>query len=280
MVNPMSQAPTFSVLIASMGGAQLLNALLSIHDTGCTDYEVVLVIDKPGLNDSVLGLTELPFDLRQRIKVIHNDKNMGVTLSLNKGLEQCQGEIICRLDDDDCFLPSRFSLLQKHSQAHQDVDVFTGAAVVKNSSGDHYTQHIPRSHKEIVLGLERRNILIHSALNIRRNALIAVGGYNNEFYYAQDYELYLRLIRRGVQFLGITQPIVLRSEGEDTITVKKRRHQSLYSLSALSLHHARSWGVIERSPMLVTHGFIRFATPQILRRMVRKIRGLRKTVRL
>jgi len=109
---------------------------------------------------------------------------------------------------------------------------------------------------------------------------LSVGGYNDEYYYAQDYELYLRLIRRGVRFVGIEQPIVERFEGAASITVRKRRHQSLYSLSALALHHARSWGAIERSPMLVTHGFVRFATPQFVRRLVRKIRGLRKVIRL
>jgi len=272
--------PYFSVLIASMGANNLVDALLSIHATGELDYEVVLVVDKPGLDDRAIGLDRLPEELRARMKVLYNTENVGVTMSLNKGLAECRGEIVCRLDDDDRFLASRFSLLRQCVKTHSDADVFTGGAIVKNHNDDQYILNVPRQHQMIVRGLERRNVLIHSAFNIRREVLLSVGGYNDEYYYAQDYELYLRLIRRGVRFVGIEQPIVERFEGAASITVRKRRHQSLYSLSALALHHARSWGAIERSPMLVTHGFVRFATPQFVRRLVRKIRGLRKVIRL
>ena len=272
--------PFFSVLIASTGNDCLYQALHSIVDAQDDDYEVVLILDNPNFTPEQLDAHRIPEQMGEKLKVFYNEKQLGLTLSLNKGLQECSGVIICRLDDDDCFLPNRFSSVREFVKKQPDVAVFTGGGLVKDHKGRQHQHSIPEDHQDIVNDLSRRNILIHSALNIKSETIRLFGGYNNDYYYAQDYELYLRLIRNGVRFYGIQQEIVERTEGNESITISKRKNQALYSFSALALHHARLWGTLDHSLMHITRAFIRFITPQFFRRIVRRLRSLRKVVRL
>ncbi len=43
-----------------------------------------------------------------RIRIIENNDNLGITKSLNIGLDEAQGEFIARMDSDDISLPQRF----------------------------------------------------------------------------------------------------------------------------------------------------------------------------
>ncbi|MCK4329375.1 glycosyltransferase family 2 protein, partial [candidate division WOR-3 bacterium] len=42
-----------------------------------------------------------------RIKLINNEKNIGLTKSLNKGLRIAKGEYVARMDADDVSYPNR-----------------------------------------------------------------------------------------------------------------------------------------------------------------------------
>ncbi len=272
--------PYFSILVASMGGACLYEALRSINSSDDQDFEVVLVIDNPEITKNDLQYEQIDSELKAKLFVIFNQENIGVTKSLNRGLSECSGQIICRLDDDDCFLPKRLSLVRAAAEQFSDIDVFTGGALVQDDHGSRYRLSVPIEHQDIANALARRNVLVHSGLNVRRRVFDDVAIYDEQYYFAQDYALYLRWIREGVKFKGIDQPIVTRSEGVNSITVHKRRNQALYSFSALALHHARLWGSEQSSPMLVVHAFIRFMAPQFLRQIARRFRGIRRVNRL
>lgn len=273
-------SPYFSILIASMGGDCLYDALRSINSSDDPDFEVILVIDNPEISAENLQHEQIDVTLKSKLKVIYNSHNIGVTKSLNRGLKACAGEIICRLDDDDCFLPERLSLVRAAVDQHPNVGVFTGGAMVHDEHGSHYRLSVPTQHDDIAKALARRNVLVHSTLNVRREVFAEVAAYDEQYYFAQDYALYLRWVREGVKFLGIDSPLVTRAEGANSITVHKRRNQALYSFSALALHHARLWGSEQSSPSLVMHAFFRFMAPQFVRRIARRFRGVRRVNRL
>ncbi|ADN74471.1 glycosyl transferase family 2 [Ferrimonas balearica DSM 9799] len=261
-----------SVLIASLGRPSLITALQSIFGRSSVRFEVVLVLDDPDVSAERL-LAEIPPARRRAIRVIQNPENLGLTRSLNRGLAQCRGEFIARLDDDDRFSPERLDQVVERFQAHPEVGVIVSDTRVIDGER-HYQLTVPAEHDAIAEALQHRNILVHSAFNIRRTVLQRVGGYNEAYRYAQDYELYLRLLRHGVRFMGVNQPLAERNEEEGTITVSRRQHQALFSLSALCLHHASTWRGDGDQVRAICTAFARFVAPKSLRKGVRWLRAV------
>ena len=270
----------FSVLISSMGGPSLAGSVKSIFADGYRCLEVILVIDDPAVDvSSVLRacLSESDFF---RLIIIRNKVNIGLTKSLNVGLAQCKGKYLCRLDDDDFFVNGRLQKVQKFFENNPQIALVTGGAKVQVSSGECYSLSVPCAHPEIEQSLIRRNILVHSALHVRLDIIKKLNGYNEDFYYSQDYEIYLRMLRAGYKFSALDALLVYRVEGEGSITIKKRRHQALYSLAALSLHHAKTWKSEKQILKMILLSFLRFYAPKAARTIIRKLRSFRNNVSL
>ncbi len=68
------------------------------------DYEFIIIDD--GSTGSCREYLESLSD--SRIRIIHNEKNLGITKSFNIGLRAAKGKYIARMDDDDISLPFRF----------------------------------------------------------------------------------------------------------------------------------------------------------------------------
>ncbi|GAA4890755.1 glycosyltransferase family 2 protein [Ferrimonas pelagia] len=262
-----------SVLMATLGGPCVLSALRSVLSEPGDGFEIVLVLDTPAVNPAAL-LSPLSAEQRARIRLIQNPENLGLTRSLNIGLAACQGEFIARLDDDDQFAPGRIAKVLHIFDADPETDLLTGSVSV-SMTGRGYRLSVPHSHEALARLLQRRNGLVHSALNIRRSVLVECGGYNEGFRFAQDYELYLRLLRYGKRFKGTEQLLAQRIEGAESITLTKRRHQALYSLAALSMHHAQIWGEGPGDIRPILGSVARFACPSALRQLIRWLRSFR-----
>ncbi len=67
----------------------------------------------------------------KRIRLVHNDKNLKLVSTLNKGLELARGIYIARMDCDDISLPMRLSKQVEFLDEHLDVKVLgTGAKII------------------------------------------------------------------------------------------------------------------------------------------------------
>ncbi len=82
------------------------------------DYEVIIVDDCG--NDCSLDIIEKFHD--PRIKIIHNNKNMGIAYSRNRGLHVACGEYVALMDDDDISAESRFKREIDFLDEHKEID--------------------------------------------------------------------------------------------------------------------------------------------------------------
>jgi glycosyltransferase involved in cell wall biosynthesis len=80
----------------------LQGAIDSILNQTFTDLEFIIVDD--GSTDNSLEVIQNYHD--ERIYVIENKRNIGLTRSLNKALQQARGEYIVRQDADDIMARS------------------------------------------------------------------------------------------------------------------------------------------------------------------------------
>ena len=82
----------------------LKTAVESVLNQTFTAFEFIIV-DDASTNESVdylKGLTD------ERVRIVRNSSNLGITKSLNIGLREARGKYIARMDADDISLPQRF----------------------------------------------------------------------------------------------------------------------------------------------------------------------------
>lgn len=159
-----------------------------------------------------------------RIKIFRNEKNLGLTKSLNFLLFKSRGEFIARQDSDDISfvdrLSKQYALVKK-----QNLAGCTTRAIIKNSSRitPNRSLYLP---KKIVMKI--KNPFVHGSLFLRKDELLNVGGYDENFYYAQDYKLMSDLIMNNKKISILKEPLYVLNL-ENNISTNYSLEQKYYA---------------------------------------------------
>jgi glycosyltransferase involved in cell wall biosynthesis len=142
-----------------------------------------------------------------RIRLI-NEQRLGRTRARQRGLELASGEYIAMIDSDDFCEPERLAKQMKFLGEHSD-HVLVGSALryVDEQSQTIGYRSYPIEDEEIKRKLLVFNCVAQPSVIARREALLAAGGYNEQFHWAEDYDLWLRLGRLG-KFHNLPEALV------------------------------------------------------------------------
>ncbi len=173
------------------GEKYLREAIDSILGQTFKDFEFLIIDD--GSTDSSVEIIRSYTD--PRIRLIQNGKNIGLTRSLNKGIKLARGEYIARMDADDISLPERIEKQIEYLDYHPDVGVLGTRFFEIDKNGNVRREiYVPLSKRNIERQLYTINCFCHSSVMMRRSCIEKVGLYDETIKYAQDYELWLRMI--------------------------------------------------------------------------------------
>jgi glycosyltransferase involved in cell wall biosynthesis len=86
----------------------LRQSIDSILNQSFTDYEFIIICDNPRYEEG-MELLKKYANSDRRIILLFNNENIGLTKSLNKGLEIARGKYIARMDADDISKPERLT---------------------------------------------------------------------------------------------------------------------------------------------------------------------------
>lgn len=190
----MKANPLISVLIPIYNGEKYLSeSITSIIKQDYQNFELILVDDKSTDNSLVIAKQHQKED--SRVKVLCNEKNLGLPATLNKAIEASLGRYIVRLDQDDIAEPQRLEFQIKALEANPDIDVlFTNYFRVSDSGIIISSQHFGKENTLIDYIFEKHGCLLHSTMMAKKDVLMQVGGYRTEAYPADDLDLILRLV--------------------------------------------------------------------------------------
>lgn len=183
---------SITVLMAVHNGAEFLTqSVASILNQTLSDFEFIIIND--GSTDGSADVVGAFHD--SRIILLTNSQRIGLTASLNRGLSRAKGVYIARMDADDVSLPRRLELQAAYLDAHPEVGVLGSAirGLDANNSVGSIERPVAQSHAVIRWFQCYSSPFTHSAVMMRRDALLRVGGYNPEFQTAQDRDLWQRL---------------------------------------------------------------------------------------
>ena len=185
-------SPRVTVLMPAYNAAAFLPAAVeSILQQSFTDFEFLIIDD--GSTDESVAVIETFRD--KRIRLVRNDINLGLTASLNRGLELARGAYVARMDADDISLPDRLQRQVAFMDANAEVAVcgswleaFDGRLKILWSP--------PLADEEIKANLFFESVIYHPTVMMRQPAFSDLPiRYDGDYPHAEDYELWCRLSR-------------------------------------------------------------------------------------
>lgn len=280
----MTSRPKVSILMAAYNAERFIEqALQSIYDQNFQDFEVVIVDDcsTDATADILLKMKD------SRTAIYRNATNQGLTKSLNAGIKLCRGDYIARMDADDISHPGRFEKQVRFLDDNPDcIAVGSWYERIDENGRVWAKRENPTDCDDIKNELLIGNCIGHSTAMVRRRELVTVGGYNEAYQYAQDYDLWLRLTERGSVHNLPDYLCQLRTWGGAISTdkieqqmrfvdraladaIKRRGRDNLVSISLLNNFCARSLQLFEQGQCLgcvVTLGHAEMIKPDIAKR--------------
>jgi len=228
--------PKVTVIMSVWNGEKYLQeAIDSILVQTFKDFEFLIIND--GSTDKTGEILESYND--PRIKIINNEKNIGLTKSLNRGLKIAKGNYIARQDADDISMPERLEKETEFLKQNINVGLVGTDYLFINKKGK--VVHIVKclnGSRELKEKLLEGNQFGHGSVMLRRECIDKVGTYREEFKFAQDYDFYLR-IAEVYDVANISEPLYKWRINIKSVSVKKKALQDKYALLAIELAKER-----------------------------------------
>lgn len=189
------QPKKYSFILSAYNAHSFIRkAIESIATQTFDDFELVIVND--GSSDDTLAEIKSSLNTIDNY-VLVNQPNIGLTKTLNRAVMLARGEWLVRQDADDTSLPDRlenvdFAIGEECDFYVTKAQVISEKGVVSLCPRDIYLKKGVVTRASLLFG----NPFIHGTFVMRRSTFLKYK-YNNDFRYAQDYELLLRLLAAG-----------------------------------------------------------------------------------
>jgi glycosyltransferase involved in cell wall biosynthesis len=194
--------------------AYVFEAVSSILNQTVRDLELIIINDF--CNDRSMDIINSIHD--DRIIIINNEQNLGITKSLNKGIRSAKGRFIARMDDDDISHPKRFERELEFLESHPDISVVgTYPRLIGDQSG---IWELPRDNDLIVSYLIFQPMLVNPSTILRREVFDEYL-YDESFLTSEDYELWTRVAKK-YKFHNINEVLISyrRHPGQSVVYAK------------------------------------------------------------
>ena len=199
-----------SAVIPSYNSARYLAQAIGSVRAQRRPVDEIIVVDDRSSDDSA----RLAVSLGARC--LSTGKNGGPARARNVGIEAARGDVIAFLDADDWWDPGHteavIGLLERFPEAGVAFSRIRRCGAWSGESARFIPEHQPMDVFRVSL---RDNIVPQMAVAVRRDALLAAGGYDETMRYAEDYDLWLRLARQHVPFV-CTHEVTANYRGHDS----------------------------------------------------------------
>lgn len=197
------------------GDANLEKSIRSVLNQSFTNFELIIIDDNS--TDNSLKVINHFLNSDKRIKLLVNEENIGPSLSRNKGVNFSRGKYIAFLDSDDLWEKSKLEIQVNFMESNE----------IKFS----YTSYVKFDHNDLIRTVHAR-LKINEKMLLRKNYLgTSSVMINKEFFgemiefkdlkRAEDYELWLRLIKESKMIYGIKDTLMKYRVGNESLSSKK-----------------------------------------------------------
>ena len=245
--------PTVSVVMSVFNGDEFLcDAIESILNQTFTDFEFIIIDD--GSTDQSLDIMKSYND--NRIQIIKNDNNLGLPVSLNKGIKIAKGEYIARMDCDDISLPTRLGKQVRFMDSNRNIGM-SGTQVEYFGMKQGFSSFSTDPEFIKCSLLFRNKHLAHPTVIMRKELLEKYNlHYNSKYFYSQDTDLWCRLC--SYTLLTNLPEVLLKyrvGEHNNKLNLNKKK-MKLHFAKEIAKHNLNLLGINATEKELINHVII------------------------
>ena len=228
--------PKVSVVMSVFNNEKFLKeAIDSILNQTFTDFEFIIVND--GSTDNTRNIIQNYSD--NRIKLLNNISNLGISRAANIGIKAACGIYIARQDADDISMPERLEKEVLFLDHNKNIALVGAYYYMINEKGKILKIIKPLTEsEEIKCNLLNDNQFGQGSVMFRVKCIKEVGYYREEFDLVGDYDLWLR-ISEIFDLANIPEPLFKWRININSISVRKKVLQDRYALLAIELAKER-----------------------------------------
>ncbi len=207
----------------------LRKAVESILIQTYTNFEFI-IIDDASSDDSVAIIRSYQDN---RIRLIINESNQGISRTRNRGLDAARGRYIAVFDSDDISLPDRIKKQVEFFEANPDYGLVGGQVIPISECGDVLGDvwSYNAEPEEIPVLLLFRNYFAQPSVMIRTTA-VGAHRYDPSFTTAGDYDFWTRIVQ-GTKSWNLPIPLVNYRRHAEGITQRSDRAMSIESVERI-----------------------------------------------
>jgi glycosyltransferase involved in cell wall biosynthesis len=209
----MRQEPKTSIILTTYNRAKLLpRAVSSVLNQSYKNWELLIIDDCSTDNTEEVAMKLFAGD--SRVRYYRLSENHGSdSYPKNFGISKAEGEFICFLDDDDEYRKDGVKILS----------TYLGSSGADAVYGDYMNNQGGKRLPGWSLGfdagtLQRMNFIAMPVVMVKKKALLAVGGFDENIPKFKDWNLWLRLQKRGFRFLHVPIMVAEVHTHEDSIS--------------------------------------------------------------
>lgn len=218
--------------------ASLDAALRSIVEQSFEDWEIV-VADDSTRAETIEVLDRYAELLGGRLTVRHHANRLGLVASINEALGLARGSLIARMDGDDICMKDRLAVQSRYLADHPEVGILGGNMEIMTEGGVGLSVRRYNSDRRSLQRMSFiRNPVAQPTVMLRREVLDRIGLYDARFRKAEDYELWLRALKRGVVIENLDR-VLIRYRVPEDYSRKRDADNWLFGIKAKLMHF--SW---------------------------------------
>ena len=216
----MPNDPTVTIIMSVYNGKAFVGeAIASILQQTYRDFEFIIIDD--GSTDGSYEILADYATQDDRIRVLHNEKNLMLVRSLNRGLALARGRYIARQDADDISLPCRLEQQINYLEQRPDVVAISGRFHRLIQGRLHFGENIIVHGGKPALMPWHMTFAYSAQHSISVYRAGVVGAYDEARLHSEDYDLWYRLMQLG-KIVVLPQVIAYVRLHETNITRLKR----------------------------------------------------------
>ncbi len=195
----------------------LKQAMDSILNQTYHDFEFLIIDD--GNNQDLVALVEEYQD--SRIRLIHNEKNLGLEKSLNKGLGLAKGKYLVRMDADDIAYVDRIEKQVSFVKDNPQYAIVSGNVEIFDENGVYGTTK--NAGEKTKYDLVKETPFVHPTMLIQKEALQTIGGYPS-YHRCEDYAMAMEMYVQG--YLGFVMKDILLKYRMNADGYQKKKYKN------------------------------------------------------
>ena len=206
----------------------LKQSIESIINQTYNDFEFIIILDNPDNKEHIAFINDYVCK-DERIKFYINDKNMGLTNTLNRGLKLAEGKYICRMDSDDISELYRMEHQKKYLEEN-DFDLIGGISQMIDEDGNtiYSIKKVPTNFKKIKKCIKYNQVISHPTWFGKKEVFDKLNGYRN-MPLCEDYDFTLRAILQGFKISNVNECVLKYRMTKDSISRSNLFEQYLFA---------------------------------------------------